>query len=171
MAFMLAVCVFPVQAKDNVFITGQLVTQPCVLDPTTTTIPLDFGDLADKDFYRQGGHRTPGIPFVIRLQECDTSSVKNAFVTFSGKASTALPGLLATDSDGIGIAFGFETDANPPVALPINKKSNKFPLKSNPRDTEIALRGYVQAEPDAITNHSIQAGPFSGTATFQITYQ
>ena len=154
-------------AENNVQVTGALVAEPCTLDLATTDITLDFGNLVGKYFYRTP--RTPGQPFIITLDDCDTSLGNSATVTFRGTESLTLPGFLVPDAGDIqGIAFGIETDeANPrPVAL--NTASPVFTLTNG--NNSLALRGYVQAEPQAIAAQSITAGAFTATATFEIEY-
>lgn len=153
--------------NNNVQVTGHLVTEPCTLDPATSDIPLAFGNLVAKYFYT--ANRTPGESFIIRLLECDTSVGTTATVTFTGTESSSLPGLLVPDAgDTQGIAFGIETDDVTAQPVPVNKPSPVFYLSNG--TTELHLRGYVQGEPDAIANQSILTGPFTGTATFELTY-
>ncbi|EGT3573385.1 fimbrial protein [Citrobacter sp. ANG330] len=153
--------------ENNVQISGQLVAEPCTLSTDSSAITLDFGNLVSKYFYQTS--RTPGEPFAIVLTECDTSLGNSATVTFKGTESVALPGLLVPDDgDTHGIAFGIETDEGSPQPLALNQPSPVFAL-ANGTNT-LALRGYVQAEPDAIAAQSLTAGPFIATATFQIDY-
>ncbi|KFA84178.1 type 1 fimbrial protein [Enterobacter asburiae] len=164
----LALTTFTAEALDNnVQIIGNLVTEPCVLDPTTADISLTFGNLVAKFFYTTS--RTPGEPFIIRLLGCDASVGKTATVTFTGTESASLPGRMVPDAgDTQGIAFGIETDDDAAQPVPLNRPSPVFELSDG--TTELRLRGYVQGEPDAIANQSILTGPFTGTATFEIAY-
>jgi len=154
--------------ENNVEITGHLVSEPCTLDPASASISLDFKSLVNKFFYRTA--RTPGEVFHIVLKDCDASLGKNATVTFIGSESQALPGLLAADGGGSrGLVFGIEmTTANGTVPVPVNKPSPVFALSNGTMD--LTLQGYVQAEPAAIQNRTITAGPFMATATFEIAY-
>ncbi|HHT3528798.1 fimbrial protein [Enterobacter asburiae] len=153
--------------ENNLQISGQLVAEPCTLSAASSDITLDFGNLVSKYFYQTS--RTPGEPFAIVLTECDTALGSSATVTFKGTESVALPGLLVPDDgDTHGIAFGIETDDETPRPLALNQASPVYTL-ANGTNT-LALRGYVQAEPDAIAAHSLTAGAFVATATFQIDY-
>lgn len=153
-------------ADNNLQISGQLVAEPCTLEDDSTDITLDFGNLVNKYFYNTS--RTPGEPFMISLM-CDISLGDSVTVTFKGKESVALPGLLAPDDGSIhGLAFGLETDETTPRQFPLNTTSPIFTLITG--RNRIGLRGYVQAEPDAITEHSLTNGIFTATATFQLDY-
>lgn len=153
----------PAQAKDNVSIQGNLVSEPCTLD--SASITLDFGDLDKKSFWQVA--RTPGAAFAIKLLGCDTRVGHDARVTFSGTESSGLPGLLAPDGKtDPGVAIGIETSDGRPV--PLNKPGPVYPLTDG--TNTLTLKGYVAAEPEAIKKQSIVSGAFTATATFEIEY-
>ncbi|WP_261397443.1 fimbrial protein [Serratia fonticola] len=154
-------------AENNVHLYGALVAEPCVIPPGEENIVLDFGTVIDKYLYLN--NRTLGQQFSIHLTECDLSLGKTVSVTFLGTENVALPGLLAIDggSQAKGIAIGLETKQAKPV--PINQASDKYLLQDG--DNRISLKAYVQGEPDAIRNQSIERGPFSATATFSLEYE
>jgi type 1 fimbria pilin len=154
-------------AGENVHLYGALVAEPCVIPPGEEDIALDFGTVIDKYLYLNT--RTLGQSFSIHLTECDVSLGKTVNVTFLGTENAALPGLLAIDgsSQATGIAIGLETEQAKPV--PINKASDKYVLQDG--DNRIALKAYVQGEPEAIRNESIERGPFNAVATFSLEYE
>lgn len=168
-ALLLALIVVPLPtlAADNVHLYGALVSEPCVIPPGEEDIALDFGTVIDKFLYLNT--RTPGQSFSIHLTECDLSLGKTVNVTFLGTENTALPGLLAIDggSQATGIAIGLETQQVKPV--PINQPTDNYLLQDG--DNRIALKAYVQGEPEAIKSQSIERGPFSATATFRLEYE
>jgi len=153
--------------EKNVHLYGSLVAEPCVIPPGEEEIVLDFGTIIDKTLYRHT--RTAGKTFSIHLTECDLSLGNTVKVSFIGMESTALPGLLAIDglSQATGIAIGLETPNE--KLLPINAESEKYRLREG--SNVITLKAYVQGEPDAITNQSIERGPFSAAATFSLEYE
>ncbi|WPU21980.1 fimbrial protein [Cedecea neteri] len=155
-----------VVAKDNnLHFDGTLVADPCMLDPKTTDIQLDFGEVVDRYLYLNT--RTHSQPFTINLIECDTRLGNSVLMTFKGTESSELPGLLALSTGpASGIAIGMELDDGTP--LPFNKATPKFALQDN--STALRFRGYVQGEPTAIKNHGIGRGNFTAVATFEIEY-
>lgn len=165
-AMALALQVGTARAKDNnLHFDGTLVADPCVLDPNTTEITLDFGTVIDKYLYLNA--RTHSQPFTINLLECDTSLGDTAIFTFKGAESSELPGLLAlTKGPASGIAIGMELPDGTP--LPFNKPTPGFHLTDGA--TSITMKGYVQGEPRAIQSHSIGRGEFTAVATFEIEY-
>ncbi|MGG8041379.1 fimbrial protein [Klebsiella aerogenes] len=154
------------EAKDNnLHFDGTLVADPCVLDPDTTDITLDFGTVIDKYLYLNT--RTHSQPFTINLRECDTTLGNSVVFTFKGAESSELPGLLAlTKGPASGIAIGMElVDGTP---LPFNKPTRAFRL--NDGVTTLSFLGYVQGEPTALEQHNIRRGSFTAIATFEIDY-
>ncbi|MBE3210333.1 type 1 fimbrial protein [Enterobacter cloacae complex sp. P32C] len=152
---------------NNVHFYGALVAEPCVIVPGDEDIRLDFGTVIDKYLYLNT--RTLGLPFEIRLAECDLTLGNMVKVTFIGTENTALPGLLAINdsSKASGIGIGLETQAGKP--LPLNSESDKYLLQKG--NNTIALKGYVQGEPKALANRAIGYGSFSAVATFTLEYE
>lgn len=150
---------------DNLQFSGNLVADPCVLDPETETIELNFGTIVDKYLYIN--ERIHSQAFVVRLLECDLSLGSTVTLTFTGTADSELTDMLAVSGAASGIAIGLETTDG--TALPFNKATPAFRLASG--TTELVLKGYVQARPTAIQNHSIARGAFSAVATFTLNYE
>ncbi|WP_273830946.1 fimbrial protein [Serratia bockelmannii] len=159
----------PTQAAgdNNVRLYGALVAEPCVIPPGDEEISLDFGTIIDKYLYLNS--RILGQTFEIHLEECDLTLGKTVSVAFTGTESIALPGMLALDgsSEAAGIAIGLETPSA--KALPLNQVSDKSLLQEG--NNIIALKAYVQGEPDALRDQSIERGPFSAVATFRLEYE
>lgn len=151
----------------NVHLYGALVAEPCVIPPGDEEITLDFGTIIDKYLYLNT--RTLGQAIEIHLEECDLTLGKTVSITFTGTENSALPGLLAVDSGSKdkGIAIGLETLTA--KSLPLNKASDKSQLQVG--SNIIALKAYVQGEPQAIADKSIVRGPFSAVATFNLQYE
>lgn len=157
----------PVLAADNMRFHGALVAEPCIIPPGDEKITLDFGTVIDKYLYLNT--RTHSQPFEIRLTECDLSLGKTVKVTFSGKENPNLPGLLALEagSQANGIGIGMETQDGKP--LPLNKPGPGYGLVSGANT--LTIRAYVQGEPKAIVDQTIERGPFNAVATFSLEYE
>ena len=152
---------------ENVRLHGALVAEPCVIAPGGESVTLDFGTVIDKYLY--SNQRTHGKPFDIRLTQCDVSLGRTVKVTFSGIENSHLSGLLAIDgaSQASGIAIGMETPAG--HKLPLNKPGQDVRLING--NNTLTVQAYVQGEPDAIANKSIERGLFSAIATFRLEYE
>lgn len=149
---------------DNVLITGSLVSGACTLK--TTDITVNTGPVRDSFFYTTIPARTAGAPFDIVLQDCALSVARSVTVTFRGTEDTILPGLLLP-SGHRGLAFGIETPDG--HLLPVNATSGPI-FSLNGGETILHLRGFIQAEPDAVTHRTIVAGPVGASATFSVDY-
>lgn len=155
------------QAADNMRLYGTLVAQPCVIPPGEETVQLDFGTVIDKYLYHY--QKTSSKPFKLHLSKCDLTLGKTVQVMFTGVENPALPGLLALDvsSQASGIGIGIESENG--NSLPLNQLgTHRYPLAAG--DNYLRMQAYVQAEPDAITNKTINRGPFSASMTFALTY-
>lgn len=152
---------------DNVRLHGALVAEPCVIAPGDESVRLDFGTVIDKYLY--ANVRTHGQAFDIHLSECDLSLGKTVKVTFSGAENPNLKGMLAIEgsSTASGIAIGMETQAGNP--LPLNKPGEGSRLVDG--SNTLTVLAFVQGEPAAIANRSIERGPFSAIATFSLEYE
>lgn len=153
--------------ENNVHLYGSLVAEPCVIPPGKGDIMLDFSSLTDEYLYQHT--RTPGWQFEIHLAECDLSVGSAVKVTFLGPENPVLAGMLAIDggSEASGIAIGLETGEGKP--LPINKAIPQVMLQ--PGSNVIALKAYVQGEPQAITGRAITRGMYRAVATFSLEYE
>lgn len=151
----------------NVRLHGALVAEPCVIPPGDENIRLDFGTVIDKYLYTN--QRTHGQAFEIHLTECDLSLGKTVKVTLSGIENPHLAGLLAIEggSEASGIAIGMETQAGQP--LPLNKSGEGYRLVNG--NNTLTVLAYVQGEPNAIANRTIERGRFSAIATFSLEYE
>jgi type 1 fimbria pilin len=91
-------------------------------------------------------------------------------VTFSGMASTALPGYLAFDSGSTakGAAIGLENSAGELLAINTGKYTQQLQAGSN---NALNLKAFVQGEPLALQSKSLQRGAFTATATFTLEYE
>jgi type 1 fimbria pilin len=146
---------------------GDLVAEPCSLDPNDAAIAVDFDTIINKDIYRNT--RTAGKVFQIHLINCDTSLAKSVALNFSGAESVKVPGMLAVDasSQSSGIVVGFETTQGTP--LPLNKNTAEYMLADGMN--VLTFNAFVQGEPDAIAGKNIVPGGFSATAEFVMDYQ
>ncbi|PAS31819.1 fimbrial protein [Vibrio cholerae] len=143
-------------------ITAEVVGQPCSLRPGDEIIPVDFGNINNKELLRDG--RTPSRSFQLHLDECDPSIADSVSVTFSGVASEERALLaLSADSQAKGIAIGLEQGGQ---ALPINQSSRAFTLAEGGNVLDFAA--YVQLLPSAQTG--VTPGAFNATANFTLDY-
>ncbi|WP_411754013.1 fimbrial protein [Serratia sp. (in: enterobacteria)] len=155
------------QAVDNLRFKGALVADPCTLRLTDEEINIDFGSIVEKYLYLNT--RTLGVPLVLHLDDCDLSLGNMVKLTFSGTENSRLNGLLAISgaSQTSGIGIGIETQQG--IKIAINTGSYNQGLVTG--NNTLSLRTYVQGEPDAISQKTINPGDFTASATFLLEYE
>lgn len=157
-----------VQAEEgNLYFSGTLVNEPCMLDERDELIKLDFQSVIDKDLYLNG--RTRGHLIDLHLKNCDLDVGKRMIsITFSGNESITPPGLLVLQSPSVhGLLVGLETTGS--KALPLNKTHRIRELDSG--DNLISFNAYLQAESEALANRDLGLGDFEASLTFTLSYE
>lgn len=154
------------QAADNLSFKGNLVQEACTLRPGDEAVTLELWDVTSKHLYINT--RSQGKDFRLHLENCDTTIGATVSITFGGRENTALPGMLALDgsSGASGIGVGIETPSNKP--LPLNSPSDAQVLIDG--SNVIALKAFVQGEPQAISDQTIGQGAYRVTSTFTLDY-
>ncbi|WP_152224316.1 fimbrial protein [Pseudomonas sp. SCB32] len=154
-------------AEDNLYFSGTLVNEPCMLAEEDELIKLDFKSVIDKDLYLNG--RTKGHPIELRLQNCDLEVGKRMVsITFSGNESSDPPGLLPLQSATVqGLLVGLETTGG--TALPLNKTHRMGVLSSG--DNLLSFNAYLQGAPEVLANRSLGQGDFEASLTFALSYE
>lgn len=158
---------FTTQGTENVRLHGALVSEPCSIVAGEENMKLDFGTVIDKYLYLN--QRTHGQRLELHLENCDLSLGNTVRMRFSGTENTHLPGFLAVDasSQASGIAIGLENLEG--KALPVNLIGQKYPLVAG--SSVIAVKAYIQGEPEALNNSALKLGTFNATAIFNLEYE
>jgi len=153
--------------EDNLYFSGTLVNEPCVLAEEDELIKLDFKSVIDKDLYLNG--RTKGRPIELRLKNCDLDVGKRMVsITFRGNESSEPPGLLVLQSATVhGLLVGLETTGG--VAMPLNKTHSMGELSSG--NNVISFKAYLRGEPEVLANRTLGLGDFEGALTFALSYE
>lgn len=153
--------------EDNLYFSGSLVNEPCVLAAEDEQVELDFKSVINKDLYLNG--RTRGQPIILHLQNCLLGTGKSTVnITFSGNASIDPPGLLVVQgADVQGLLVGLETTSGAPLLL--NKTHGMGELVKG--ENLISFNAYLQGEPTALADKSIGLGGFNTSLKFLISYE
>lgn len=151
--------------SDNLLltITGEVVSQPCVLKPGDEKITVDMSTITDSDLARD--KEGPTKPFQIHLEKCNANVAKGVKVTFSGTGATGDNTILALapSSEAKGIGIGLREKDN--TALPLNKASR--PIKVANGNTTLEFGTYVKL----LSLPDLKPGKFSATANFKLEYE
>lgn len=153
--------------EDNLYFSGSLVNEPCVLAAEDAQVELDFKSVVNKELYLNG--RTLGRPITLRLQNCQLGTGKSKVsIMFSGPESVDPPGLLVLQSaDVTGVLVGLETTDG--KALVLNKIHDMGGLVKG--DNSISFNAYLKGEPQALVDRSIGVGVFSAILRFVVDYE
>lgn len=148
---------------------GTVVAQGCSIVPSSKNILVDFKEISTDILY-QGGRSSPQ-QFVIELQNCNTKVLNSVTVTFSGLENNNLPGRLAitplSTGSASGIGIGFEE--NNGTAILLNKPTTAVVISDS--KMQLNFKAFVEGEPDALSNRTLQAGVFRATANYTLNYQ
>ena len=153
-------------SADNLRFDGELVRQPCIIQPGDESITLDFGTLIDKYIYLH--ERTDSKSFNLHLINCDTSLAKMVHISFSGTPSADLTGYLSVLVAGepSGLAIGIENPDNGKMIL----LNDKFSLSLSSGKSILEFNAFIIGEPQAIAKKNITRGPMDATMSFSLTY-
>lgn len=154
-------------AEDNLYFSGTLVNEPCVLAMEDELLELDFKSVIEKELYLNG--RTRGRPITLHLQNCQLGTGKSKVkLSFNGPESTETPGLLMIQSADIhGLLVGLETSGGKPLLL--NKTHDMGALIKG--ENLVTFNAYLQGETKALVNKSIGVGAFQSVMGFTVSYE
>lgn len=160
-----------IAAPLDVTIRGTVLSTPCKIRAGDEDLTVDLDTVVDKYLYINT--RTPGKPFYLHLDDCNTTLASSVRLTFNGTENNNLPGLLAVNagSGASGIAVGIETGDASSIPLPLNVQGPENLLSTASTTTVLSFKAYVQAEPQALASKTIGLGAFSASATFVLDYQ
>jgi len=154
----------------TIHFTGKLVDAPCSVSTDSDGQVVKLGEytLHHINSEKKGSM----VPFTIKLEDCDTSTVNTAAVAFQGAANANVATLLAIDSGlsdsssatatGVGIQI---TDSASKV-VPVDASAFSTPV--NLIDGENVLNFKAQYIADGA---SVSAGQANADATFIMQYQ
>lgn len=153
--------------EENLYFSGTLVNEPCVLAAEDELLELDFKSVVNKELYLNG--RTRGLPITLRLQNCQLGTGKSrANITFSGPESIDPPGLLMLQNAGIhGLLVGLETKGGELLALNKAHDMGSFVKGEN----LISFNAYLQGQTQALADQNIGLGSFYAALNFTISYE
>ncbi|MCF5054327.1 fimbrial protein [Pseudomonas syringae] len=167
LAMLLSVGLAPsAQAADNLRFMGNLVEQACTIRPGDEALTVELWDVTSTHLYINT--RTVGKGFRLHLDDCNTTISESVSITFAGRENAALPGLFALDggSGASGIGLGIETPSK--KLVPVNIASDEQRL--TPGNNVIELKAFVQGEPNAIRDKTIEEGAYRVTSIFTLDY-
>lgn len=118
--------VFAAESGDGtVKFTGEIVDSPCVLSVDSQNQEVVLGQV-QKSVFAAVGDKSPAKPFEIKLEDCDTTTMKKANVSFTGVGDADKSDLISVSTEAgaaKGVGIGIYDNSNILVALNGGKAS------------------------------------------------
>ncbi|MBB5445121.1 MULTISPECIES: fimbrial protein [unclassified Paraburkholderia] len=105
--------VFAAPAAGNpgtITFNGEIVAGACGISGDTLDQTVNLGQVPAGDFTKVGD-RSQATPVTIVLTDCDTTTAKNAYFTFTGTSDGAVPGLFAVTGSAGNVGIRLQTSA------------------------------------------------------------
>lgn len=163
MAFGTLLCAGSAVAADpvndgQINFVGKVVAPACtvVASDKNQTVTLDNASLTLGTMQAAG--QAAGLPkaFTINLEQCDTTSLKNAAITFTGEADATTPTALKNQST---------TDAATNVALQLYMADGMTKITPNMETAKDGMPLQVDGDAKAALNFSVDYVTTAGAAT------
>ncbi|BFO07561.1 Fimbria A protein precursor [Serratia rubidaea] len=149
------------QGHGKVNFIGSIIDAPCSIAPESIDQTVDLGQVSNVAL-KNGGSSNPRS-FDIKLEQCDTTTLKSVSTTFTGSASPTnkdLLGITGTASGaGVAITYGGQ-----PVKLGTATTAQNLNEGSN----TLRFAAYLQGEG---ASAAVVPGDFTAVADFTLAYQ
>lgn len=153
------------QAKDQghgtVHFTGSIIDAPCSIDPSSVDQTIPMGQVSNTAL-KNGGKSEP-VDFSIKLTQCDTSTLKDVSVVFSGSPSTSDSSLLGITGSASGASIALIDGSGAPIVLGEPTVARPIVDGGNELDFAAFLQG------DAASG-AVVPGSFTSVANFTLSY-
>ncbi|CAI0720414.1 Fimbria A protein precursor [Serratia entomophila] len=150
------------QGHGKVTFTGSIIDAPCSIAPESVDQTVDLGQVSSIAL-KDGGKSVPR-QFDIKLEQCDTTTLKTVTTTFDGKSSPANPELLGI----IGTASGASIALTDMASNPIKLGTATPPQTLNDGNNTLRFAAYLQGDG---ASAAVVPGDFTAVADFKLAYQ
>lgn len=150
------------QGHGTVTFKGSIIDAPCSISPDTIDQTVDLGQISNKAL--QGGGSSTPRSFSIKLEQCDTATLKSVTTTFTGSPSSADSDLLAIKGSASGASIVLTDNGNTPIKL--GAPSSAVSLHDGNNTLQFAA--FLKGDGASAT---IVPGEFTSVANFALTYQ
>ena len=177
-ASMILICSLPAAAPAHAIgeliggdlnFKGTVVAHGCSIVPSSKNIAVDFGQISTRTLYAEG--KSQPKAFVIELQDCSTDVFNSVTVTFSGTENANMSDRLAitpiAPQTASGIGIGFEESNG--TAILLNTPTTAVAISD--ANMQLNFKAFVEGEPDALSNKTLETGAFQATANYTLNYQ
>ncbi|UZX55029.1 fimbrial protein [Yersinia ruckeri] len=139
---------------------GEIVTGACGIDSDSLDQKVDLGQVPSHLFTAKGD-RSTAAKFDIVLTDCDTTTSKNATVTFTGASHSENAALLGITGAATHVGIRLQSGSNEYLALGTATK----PILLSNGDNRLQFAAMYEA-----TDAGVTAGDADSTAQFTVNY-
>lgn len=139
---------------------GEIVSGACGIDSNSLDQVVNLGQVPTHLFVKTGDRSTT-VPFEIVLTDCDTTTYKNASVTFTGANSVANPDILGITGAATNVGIRIQAGTN--EFLKLGTASSSMLLSNG--DNHLQFGAMYEATAAGVT-----AGDADANAQFTVAY-
>lgn len=150
------------QGHGQITFTGSIIDAPCSITPDSSDQTVDLGQISNVAL-KDGGTSVPQT-FNIKLEQCDTTTLKTVAATFTGTASTANPDLLGITGTAKGASVAISDTSGNVIKLGTASAAQTLQDGSN----DLAFQAYLQGDGASAT---VVPGSFQSVANFTLDYK
>ncbi|MFU2316893.1 fimbrial protein [Rahnella sp. PCH160] len=149
------------QGHGTIHFTGSITDAPCSIAPESVDQTIPLGEVSNV-VLKDSGRSDPAL-FKILLTQCDTTTLKDVDVIFSGSPSTGNKDLLGITGSASGASIALIDGSGSPIILGEKTKARPIVAGSN----ELDFSAFLQGDGASAT---IVPGSFSSVANFTLSY-
>jgi len=150
------------QGHGTVTFIGSIIDAPCSISPDSVDQTVNLGEVSNVAL-KNGGTSEPQ-PFDIKLEQCDTSTLKTVQATFTGAPSAGNPDLLGITGTAKGASIAITNGSGEVITLGTPSPAQTLQNGNN----TLAFSAYLQGDGASAT---VVPGSFQSVADFTLSYQ
>lgn len=150
------------QGHGTVTFTGSIIDAPCSISQDTQDQVVKLGEVSSVAL-KNGGTSVPS-PFMIKLEQCDTTTAQTVQTTFTGATSAGNPDLLGITGTAKGASIAITDGSGTVVTLGSPTSAQTIQDGNN----TLEFSAYLQGDGASAT---IVPGSFQSVADFTLSYQ
>ncbi|CNI10541.1 putative mannose-resistant/Proteus-like fimbrial protein [Yersinia mollaretii] len=150
------------QGQGTVTFNGSIIDSPCSITPDTIDQTVNLGQVSNIAL-KDGGKSKPKN-FQIKLENCDTATLKTVTTKFTGANSTGNGELLGITGTARGASIAITNGSGDVIKLGDPSKAQTIQDGNN----VLAFSAYLQGDGASST---ITPGEFQSIANFSLAYQ
>jgi major type 1 subunit fimbrin (pilin) len=151
----------PAANPGQITFQGEIVAGACGISADALDQTVSLGQVPANAF-KKLGDRSPAQSFNIALTDCDTTTAKNAFFTFTGTTDLANNELFATTGNASGVGIRLESGSE----YLVNGTEQKAGAILQNGNNSIPFAAMYES-----TGTTVTPGPADSVANFTVRYQ